>query len=123
MEGLSVVSKTFRALIYKAHRAVIFAIAQLSCFTISRHCTNESCSTPLFLEGRENMKILCRPTSRRRRRNEFLREYFFFFETQQRQRRLMAQVSYALDVKEARRRMLNVADGSVQCSERLQTAD
>jgi len=27
------ISKTFRALIYKAHRAVIFATAQLSCHT------------------------------------------------------------------------------------------
>jgi len=31
MEGLLGVSKTFKALIYKAHRAVIYAVAQLSC--------------------------------------------------------------------------------------------
>jgi len=31
MEGLLGVSKTFRALIYKAHRAVISVTAQLSC--------------------------------------------------------------------------------------------
>ena len=34
MEGLQGVSKTFMALLYKAHRAVIFAIAQLFCNTI-----------------------------------------------------------------------------------------
>jgi len=33
MEGLWGVSKTFKALIYKAHRVVIFAIAQYSCIS------------------------------------------------------------------------------------------
>jgi len=37
MEDLQGVSKTFRALIYKAHRAVIFAIAQLDCFDCSKN--------------------------------------------------------------------------------------
>jgi len=32
------VSKTFRALIYEAHRTVIFVIAQLSCFFLLLMC-------------------------------------------------------------------------------------
>jgi len=40
--------KTFRAVVYKVHRAVIFVIAQLSCFDVHMNCGTFYIATNMF---------------------------------------------------------------------------